>query len=175
MARIHVLALDVATKTGWTLHTPDGLSKTCGGVQDFAGDKWDGHGMRCMRFKRWLDEVSKMVPDEDTLIVAFERPITYAGRPANNTVAQHLAAVAMLWCEERGTTTYTAPTPSECKKAATGKGNASKAAVIQAMMDRWPHYAGPPQGDKRWKHGCDEADSLAVLVWVLETELDPPT
>ena len=42
------------------------------------------------------------------------------------------------------------PTVSEVKKHATGSGNADKAAMIQAAVDRWGVVLGPDEADATW-------------------------
>ena len=42
------------------------------------------------------------------------------------------------------------PTVSEVKKHATGSGNADKAAMIQAAVDRWGVVLGPDEADAAW-------------------------
>ena len=50
-----VLALDLGTTTGWALSLPD-RSVTHGYVS-FKPQRFEGGGMRYLRFRRWLDEL----------------------------------------------------------------------------------------------------------------------
>jgi hypothetical protein len=50
-----ILALDLGTSTGWALQTPDG--RTISGVESFKPGRFEGGGMRYLRFRRWLTEL----------------------------------------------------------------------------------------------------------------------
>lgn len=45
---------DLGTRTGWALRTRDGLIN--GGSESFKPSRFEGGGMRYLRFKRWLTE-----------------------------------------------------------------------------------------------------------------------
>ena len=51
-----VLALDLGTTTGWALQTPDGLIAS--GTVCFRPSRYDGGGMRYLRFRGWLDQLA---------------------------------------------------------------------------------------------------------------------
>ena len=53
-----VLALDLGTKTGWALHGQD--QAITSGTVEFKNDRWQGGGMRFLRFKQWLTEIKQM-------------------------------------------------------------------------------------------------------------------
>ena len=50
-----VLALDLGTTTGWALRLNTG--GTVSGVMTFKPSRFEGGGMRYLRFRRWLDEM----------------------------------------------------------------------------------------------------------------------
>ena len=50
-----ILALDLGTQTGWALHQLDGTITS--GTENFKPHRFEGGGMRFLRFKRWLGEV----------------------------------------------------------------------------------------------------------------------
>ena len=50
-----VLALDLGTTTGWALEAPDGLITS--GTVSFRPARYDGGGMRYLRFVNWLTEL----------------------------------------------------------------------------------------------------------------------
>ena len=68
-----------------------------------------------------------------------------------------LLAVLTAWCEEH-LVAYQGVPVGTIKRFATGKGNADKAAVIDAMRAR----GFAPRDD-------NEADALAILLWAIET------
>jgi len=86
-----ILALDVATKTGWR-------TETSSGVWDFNKSKrGDSYGMRLIRFKSSLKEIMAM---EEIDIVVYERP---AGMfKSSIIVASEMIGVLIALCEERG-------------------------------------------------------------------------
>jgi hypothetical protein len=51
-----ILALDLGTTTGWALRGSDGHITS--GTESFRPQRFEGGGMRFLRFKRWLTESS---------------------------------------------------------------------------------------------------------------------
>ena len=49
-----ILALDLGTHTGWALYQRDGTITS--GTEHFSPQRFEGGGMRFLRFKRWLNE-----------------------------------------------------------------------------------------------------------------------
>lgn len=52
--RSTILALDLGAATGWAL-TPDG--QVVGGTQSFKPGRYEGGGMRFLRFRAWLPDL----------------------------------------------------------------------------------------------------------------------
>jgi hypothetical protein len=50
-----ILALDLGTHTGWALHHLDGTITS--GTENFKPHRFEGGGMRFLRFKQWLNEL----------------------------------------------------------------------------------------------------------------------
>lgn len=151
-----VLALDMATKTGWALRDAQGLLTS--GVVDLSLRRGESTGMRLLRFRRWLREVLAVDDDAHQVeLVAYEATIVHARRPGSAAVAHNLEGVLLAELEALELD-YTCATPSAIKKHATGKGNAGKPAMIAAARKRW---GVEPSDD-------NEADALCVLAWALE-------
>jgi Holliday junction resolvasome RuvABC endonuclease subunit len=145
---MEILALDIATKTGWaTSHTS--------GVVDFKPKRGESDGMRVVRFRSWLDE---MLRSGSFSVVVYERP---AGRHAASIiVAAKMVGMVDLLAHEHGldVAIYSA---SEIKKHATGKGNAGKDQVYQAAVEKWgTGIADDNEADALWLHDLASKDLI---------------
>lgn len=147
-----VLALDLGTKTGWALLGSDG--RITSGTAEFKNDRWQGGGMRFLRFKRWLTEVKQLARHLDTVFVEEVR--RHAGVDAAHAYGGFLAHVT-AWCEHHAIP-YEAVPVGTIKRHVTGKGNANKDAVIRAVT-----ACGYAPADD------NEADAIALLLWAMET------
>lgn len=128
MSEINILALDVATKTGF-------CTETAHGNWDFSLKRDESSGMRLIRFKAKLRELVSL---EGINLIAFERS---QGFHQNAVIVQsELHGVLKLFCEENKID-YRAYSPSEIKKFATGKGNANKQAMVEAAKSKY-NYSG---------------------------------
>jgi Holliday junction resolvasome RuvABC endonuclease subunit len=120
-----VLALDIASTTGWC------LDKGIYGTWDFKTRRDESMGMKLIRFRAKLKEVNEL---ESIDIMIYERP---AGRHASSVIHQaKLIAIMEEFCEEHDID-YRSYSATEIKKFATGKGNAGKPAMIQAAKDKY--------------------------------------
>ncbi len=142
-----ILALDIATKTGWK-------TSTASGVWDLKPKRGESEGMRVVRFK---SKVREMIGMEGIDLIAYERP---AGmHKASIMVASEMVGVLKDLCIELGVelSCYSA---SEIKKFATGKGKANKDAMIAAAFE----LGFSPQDD-------NEADAIH-LYNLVKKEID---
>ena len=149
-----ILAIDLGTKTGWALRSADG--QITSGTVEFRNDRWQGGGMRFLRFKGWLNEIKQMAGGIDAVFVEEVR--RHAGVDASHAYGGWLA-ILTAWCEHHGIP-YEAVPVGTIKRHATGKGNASKQAVIDAVRA----LGHDPVDD-------NEADALAILHWALENRM----
>ncbi len=147
-----VLALDLGTTTGWALRGYDGLITS--GTVSFKPSRFDGGGMRYLRFQNWLSEMDRLAGPLNAIY--FEEVRRHAGTDAAH-VYGGLMAVLTAWAEMRGVPYQGVPVGT-IKKSATGKGNASKAMMVEAARKRGFF----PQDD-------NEADAIAILLWALKT------
>ncbi|WP_457647231.1 crossover junction endodeoxyribonuclease RuvC [Profundibacter sp.] len=148
-----VLALDLGTTTGWALRSHEGLITS--GTVSFRPRRFDGGGMRYLRFVNWLTELDQLAGPIAT--IWFEEVRRHAGADAAH-VYGGLMATLTAWAELRGVPYQGVPVGT-IKKHATGKGNASKAMMIEAAQARGYR----PTDD-------NEADAIAILHWALETK-----
>lgn len=147
-----MLALDLGTTTGWALRGHDGLITT--GTASFKSGRYDGGGMRYLRFTNWLTELDRL--SGPISAICFEEVRRHAGTDAAH-VYGGLMATLTAWCELRGVPYQGVPVGT-IKRHATGKGNAPKEAMIAAARAR----GFSPVDD-------NEADAIALLVWAIET------
>lgn len=150
-----ILALDLGTHTGWALHHLDGTITS--GTVRFQPQRFEGGGMRFLRFKRWLNEV--LSASNEINAVYFEEVRRHAGVDAAHAYGGFLGQLT-AWCEQHRIPYQGVPVGT-IKKHATGKGNASKDDMIAAVVKR-----GFAPGDD------NEADALALLAWAIETQED---
>lgn len=122
--KLRVLALDVATKTGWA-------TKNAHGLWDLTIKRDESNGMKYLRFRAKLREVCDL---ENINLITFERS---SGMHQSSVIHQsELHGVLKLFCEE-SQIEYKAYSASEVKKFATGKGNAGKPLMIAAAQEKY--------------------------------------
>ena len=148
-----MLALDLGTMTGWALRSTDGLITS--GTALFRPGRFDGGGMRYLRFTNWLAEIERLAGP--VAAIWFEEVRRHAATDAAH-VYGGLMATLTAWAELRGIP-YEGVPVGTIKRHATGKGNADKAAMIAAARAR----GFSPADD-------NEADAIAILFWALETK-----
>jgi hypothetical protein len=141
-----ILALDLGTVTGWALRDHEGLIHS--GSQSFKPRRFDGGGMRYLRFTDWLSDLDRMAGPFGRVV--FEEVRRHAGTDAAH-IYGGLMATLTAWAELRGVPYQGVPVGS-IKKFATGKGNANKDAMMAAARG-WGHA---PADD-------NEADAIALL------------
>jgi Holliday junction resolvasome RuvABC endonuclease subunit len=148
-----ILALDLGTTTGWALL--DGSDHITSGSECFRPQRFEGGGMRYLRFRRWLTEINQACDGIDCLY--FEEVRRHAGVDAAHAYGGFLATLA-AWCEQHDIPYQGVPVGT-IKKHATGKGNASKNEMVASIRAR----GHKPIDD-------NEADALALLAWAIETQ-----
>lgn len=89
-----MLALNLGTTTGWALYMTD--STITIGTISFEPGRFEGGGMRCLRFRRWLDELRTLAPD--LAAVHFEEVRRHAGVDAAHAYGGFLVTLTG-WCE----------------------------------------------------------------------------
>jgi hypothetical protein len=122
-----LLALDLGTSTGWALRNPDG--RIVSGTESFKPGRFEGGGMRYLRFKRWLTELKGTT--EGLGAVYFEEVRRHAGVDAAHVYGGFLATLT-AWCEHHKIP-HSGVSIGTIKRHATGKGNASKDQMLAAM------------------------------------------
>lgn len=149
-----LLALDLGTTTGWALHARDGSITS--GSASFKPQRFEGGGMRFLRFKRWLTEIKQSADGIDA--VYFEEVRRHLGVDAAHAYGGFMAHLT-AWCEHHQIPYQGIPVGT-IKKHATGKGNASKDEMIAAARN----LGHAPADD-------NEADALALLAYARSLEV----
>ena len=148
-----ILALDLATHTGWALGWETARES---GVQVFDVKRGESPGMRYVRFRRWLvDLVFSHLPEgmaelEDVALIVYEQAHQRGG--AATEVAAGFTTRVQEFCAEHGLE-HAAVHSGTLKKYATGKGNAKKPDMLAAARTKLG-YAGSDD---------NEADALWLL------------
>lgn len=147
------LCLDLGTLTGFALLTADGAIVS--GTVSFRPSRYDGGGIRYLRFRGWLDSMAQDAAGIG--VVHYEEVRRHLSTDAAH-VHGGLLATLTAWCEQR-LIAYQGVPVGTIKRHVTGKGNADKAAVIAAVRAR----GFSPADD-------NEADAIAILLWAIETQ-----
>jgi crossover junction endodeoxyribonuclease RuvC len=145
-----ILALDLGHTTGWALGSPDG--GVTSGTAEFRQDRWQGGGIKFLKFKRWLTELKGHAGGLD--LIVFEEMRRHLGVDSAHAMRGWLA-ILTAWCEHHGVP-YEGVPVGTIKRHITGKGNSDKTAVIDAVR----RLGFQPADD-------NEADALALLHWAL--------
>jgi Holliday junction resolvasome RuvABC endonuclease subunit len=148
-----ILALDLGTTTGWAIRGFDSLITS--GTVSFKPSRYDGGGMRYLRFTNWLTELDRLTGPIAT--IWFEEVRNHKGVDAAHVYGGLMASLTS-WAELRGIP-YEGVPVGTIKRHATGKGNANKQAMIDAACAR----GFSPADD-------NEADAIAILLWAIETQ-----
>jgi Holliday junction resolvasome RuvABC endonuclease subunit len=122
------------------------------GTLSFKNDRYQGGGMRYLRFCRWLDEM-KGLTGGNLAEVYFEEVRRHLGVDAAHVYGGFLATLTS-WCE-RESIPYQGVSVGTIKQHATGKGNASKKEVLESLKAKGYHHLADD----------NEADALALLEW----------
>lgn len=146
---LNILALDLGTTTGWALHQNNQVHS---GSQSFKPLRFDGGGMRYLRFQRWLNELNQ--GEQPIGMVVFEEVRRHLSTDSAHAYGGFMATLTS-WCEAQKIAYQGVPVGT-IKKHATGKGNASKEEMIAAARAKGFN----PTDD-------NQADALALLGWAI--------
>jgi Holliday junction resolvasome RuvABC endonuclease subunit len=143
------LSLDLGTATGFAWGTKGAVAS---GTWDLRPKKYEGAGVRYLKFRKSLDEFHKSNP---ITLVTFEAVRRHLGTDAAH-IYGGLMGTLEAWCEANGVPYFGVPVQT-IKKYWTGKGNANKEAMIRtaAMMGFEVH-------------DDNEADAIALLYYTIE-------
>jgi len=146
-----ILALDLGTTTGWAYGRAGVLVS---GVWKLKGSRFEGGGMRFLRFQGLLDELYKSSPVGK---IVYEEVRRHAGTDAAH-IYGGLQATLTAWAEEKSIPYESVPVGT-IKKFWTGKGNANKDLMVETCRRR-----GIEVEDD------NEADAVALLSFAMEND-----
>jgi Holliday junction resolvasome RuvABC endonuclease subunit len=146
---MNLLALDSGTKLGFALWRDGEITS---GTQKLCHDR-NASGVRFLHFRRWLMEI---IETYNIRRVFFERVYGHKGTDAAHIYGAFMYLLAAV-CEEMHIKCTGFPVGT-IKKFMTGKGNATKEEMIEALRQR----GFDPVDD-------NEADSLAILFLSIST------
>ncbi|MPZ19539.1 MAG: hypothetical protein GEV06_16705 [Luteitalea sp.] len=142
------LAVDLGTKTGYAFTTST-AANIVSGVWDMKPGRFDGGGMRILKFRENLAKIHAAHPID---VVWYEEVRRHLGTDAAHLYGA-LGGQLMAFCEEQTPKIpYEGVPVGAIKKWWTGKGNAPKELMVE-MARRWGYE---PVDD-------NEADAIAIL------------
>lgn len=147
-----IIALDLGTTTGWAMLSEGVITS---GTATFRPSRYDGGGMRYLRFRSWLEQLQRYAGRIQA--VHFEEVRRHMGVDAAHLYGGFLATLS-AWCEHEAIAYQGVPVGT-IKRFIAGKGNADKGAVIKAVK-----ACGFNPADD------NEADAIAILLWALKTK-----
>lgn len=150
-----ILALDIATKTGWVLMQDDGTIVDSG-TWNFSKKTKDHDFARLEHFRDTLNQIKTAFPQISTVV--WER-VDFCKFTIAHAVHNQLLAVLMLWVADHSIK-YSNYGVQEIKKYATGTGKAKKEDMLQAAIDKWGNTFD----------GCDDNEIDAL--WVADLHLN---
>ncbi len=145
MAR-SVLALDLATRTGWAFYKEETPAPLYGSIDLSGGDEGD----ILNRFGRWLH--GRLTIDKPTMI-AFEAPFVQNASTAERLFG--LAALTQFLARNNDRTAY-ATTPGQWRKHFLGSAHGKRAELKAATIDACKLRGWAPKTE-------DAADALGLL------------
>ena len=147
-----ILAIDLGTKTGWAIKSQNQITS---GTIEFKPSRFEGGGMRYLRFQKWLEEINQLTNGID--LVYFEEVRRHLGVDASHAYGGFMAYLTG-WCESKNPKIpYLGIPVKVIKKHITGNGNSKKEVVIEAIKK----LGFNPVDD-------NEADALALLDLVIK-------
>lgn len=145
-----LLAITLGLQTGWAVHERNGTIKF--DCKPFRSSEYEGEGMKFVRFRYWLDEISKKYGSFDAVVFAdiqhhssMQSAIVYGG------FLGHLTG----WCDWRQIP-YIGASMADVHKLVTGGDGIDQQSLIDAL--RRKGFINVSR---------DTVGALAVLDWAL--------
>jgi len=146
---MNLLTLDLATKTGWA--AKEAGAPVVSGVQVFDVRRGESPGMRFLKCRSWLKDISAMVRPN---VIVYEQAHHRGG--AATACGVGLVTVVLEFTAQHEIETMPVHSAT-LKKWATGSGRANKGDMIKNCISR----GYQPQDD-------NEADAILLLLYAIE-------
>lgn len=148
------LGIDPGSHCGWAVMDKSLVVKAHG-HWDLKGGRFEGGGMRYVRFRKYLTTLLDAYPE--IKMVGFEEVRMHMGVDAAHVYGGIVANLTEVL--ETRKIPYAGIPVGTVKKRATGKGNANKLAMVAAATTEWPALGALTE---------DEADALWIAVCATE-------
>lgn len=145
----YILGIDPGTRCGWAVRSIQEPSGMIAGVWELSTGRFEGGGMRYVRLRSYLVEISNRFSIKR---VYFEEVRRHMGVDAAHVYGGIIAEV-MAWCEMMKLPYLGIPVGT-IKKFACGKGNATKDMMVAAARKKWGHLYDDNEADARWIAEC---------------------
>ncbi len=142
---ITILAIDPGSSCGWAVH--DGQRVIDSGVWNLAPRRGDSLGVRYLKLRSRLTDTRDRWPELE--LIAVEQAHHRGGAATEYAIG--ILTHVQSWCAEVGVE-HLVVHSARVKRVATGRGNADKAAMVEAALARWPGWAPETddEADARW-------------------------
>ena len=151
-----IICLDLGTVTGWAIRNKHG--RIMSGFAEFRNRRFDGGGMRFLRFSRWLEETHSVLGLGEINAVYFEEVRRHLGVDAAHVYGGFMASLTS-WCEDNKIP-YEGVPVGTIKRFIAGSGRAKKSDVIEAIKLKGHESVNDD----------NEADTLALMYFVTSQE-----
>lgn len=160
---MYIAGLDLGTSTGWALYSAE--TGIVSGTEEFKVGRGESPGMRYVRFRGWLKELTRdaLNKPSEKVVIAYEQPHHRGG--ASTEILVGFSTCVQELCAVQGFN-HTSVHTATLKKFATGHGRANKLEMAKAAEKYFTHYSVPQDFDSN--KGDDEADALWVLAYVAD-------
>lgn len=152
----NILTIDLGTTMGFAIKS---LKFQRSGTVSFKQSRFDGGGIRFLKFEQWLNEQLADIGTIGTIDAIFYEEVRGHTRTDASHVYGGFQSILCAFCEKNNIP-YEGIHTGTIKKHITGKGNAGKQAVIDAVVK----LGFNPADD-------NEADAIAILDYVLKRKI----
>lgn len=152
---MRIIGLDLGTTMGFAVTEGTSVVPVQTGTVNFANKRHENGGMRFIRFKKFLEEITDGVAiakGNADAVIYYEEVVFHRGADAAHVYGGWLA-ILHSYCDERGIA-YSGVPIGTIKKRATGSGRANKEDMIRAAHREWGATMTHDQADAAWVLQC---------------------